>query len=148
MNPIHQRHGLSWTTERRALQIVVAVACLVPLLAGGYGMIGGITLDGASGIADTALDSHFRYLSGLLFAIGLAFAASIHRIETHGRRILLLTALVVIGGIGRLLGVMLIGIPSRAMVAALAMELIVTPLLALWQVRIAKRRNLAGGASV
>ena len=140
MNSIHRPHRLSWTTERRALQLVVAAACLVPLLAGGYGMIGGISLDGgAIGRADTALDSHFRYLSGLLFAIGLAFAASIHRIETHGRHILLLTSLVVIGGIGRLLGLVIMGVPSRAMVAALAMELIVTPLLALWQFRIAKR---------
>ena len=140
MSSTNQSHRFSWKAERSALQIAVAVACLVPLIAGGYGMIHGFPRDvGAIGNKAISLDSHFRYLSGLLFAIGLCFAASIQRIETHGRRILILTALVVIGGIGRLISLIILGVPSESMLAALGMELIVTPLLALWQARIANR---------
>jgi hypothetical protein len=44
---------------------------------------------------------------------------------------------VVIGGLGRLLGLGLTGIPSLFMLGGLVMELAVTPLLCLWQTRIA-----------
>ena len=85
------------------------------------------------------LDSHFRYLSGLLFGIGLGFAGAIPHIERRAMRFRMLTFIVVAGGIGRLLGVFLADIPSHAMLAALAMELCVTPLLCAWQHRVAKR---------
>jgi hypothetical protein len=137
VNPLR----LWWRTERRILQAVMALACLVPLVAGGSGMIRGLPTDGGGmGITAIAWDSHYRYLSGLLFAIGVFFAVSIARIETHGRRIRLLATLVVIGGIGRLIGVIFVGMPSFAMVAALGMELVVTPLLALWQARVSRAR--------
>ena len=51
--------------------------------------------------------NHGRYLSGLLLAIGLAFWASIPAIEKHTARVRRLTALVVVGGLCRLLGVIL-----------------------------------------
>lgn len=133
----------SWRVERAALQTIVAVACLVPLLAGGTGMVRG--LSGESGtVTAIALDSHVRYLSGLLFAIGVAFAVSIPRIERHGRRVRLLTGLVVVGGAGRLIGLLTVGLPSRPMLFALAMELLVAPLLALWQTRVARGPTSSG----
>ena len=82
------------------------------------------------------LDSHFRYLSGLLFAIGLGFASTIPNIENHKSRFQLLTMIVLIGGMGRLAGIFLNGIPDNPMLFALVMELVVTPLLCLWQRRI------------
>ena len=91
------------------------------------------------GVGDSGdLDSHFRYLSGLLLGIGIGFVSTISRIETQGQRFLLLTGIVVAGGIGRLLAIPLFGPPSRAMAAAAVMELIVTPGLALWQRRVAR----------
>jgi hypothetical protein len=124
--------------ELRALQGVVAAGCLVPLLAGGAGVLLGPGLQGASAAAD--LDSHYRYLSGLLFAIGFGFASTIPRIATHGARFRLLTAIVVAGGLGRLVSLLVIGPAGPAMTAALAMELVVTPALALWQYRVAQNQ--------
>jgi hypothetical protein len=46
---------------------------------------------------------------------------------------------VVLGGIARLLGLWLTGVPSLTMLAALFMELVVTPVLCLWQTRVANR---------
>jgi hypothetical protein len=125
--------------EKRALQIVVAIGSLVPIGAGAAGIIlGPRMLD--MGIADpTDLDSHFRYLSGLLLAIGIGFASTVPAIETHGSRFRLLTGIVVVGGVGRLLSLFTVATPSRAMTAALIMELVVTPGLALWQCRVAHR---------
>ena len=119
--------------EGRALRIAVGVGCLVPILAGASGIWKG---PGAGASID--LDSHFRYLSGLLCGIGLAFATTIPRIEAHGGRFLLLTAIVFVGGLGRLLSFVAIGAPSTAMQAALVMELLVTPALCLWQRRVAR----------
>lgn len=93
---------------------------------------------GAQAVPD--LDSHYRYLSGLLFAIGLGFATTIPRIAIHGARFRLLTAIVVCGGLGRLVSLLVMGPPSLAMTAALAMELVVTPALALWQYRVAQNQ--------
>jgi hypothetical protein len=126
----------SFTAERRALQLAVLVAGLVPVSAG----LAGVTLGAGfvGDIADVSLDSHFRYLSGLLLGLGLAFWAMMPRIERHVRAVRMLTFLVVLGGFARLAAVIAVGVPDPPMLLALAMELLVTPALCLWQARIAR----------
>ncbi len=128
------------TFEKRVLQAAVALSCLVPLAAGLSGMILGPYLSGGLVSVPTDLDSHFRYLSGLLFAIGLGFLSTVPRIEHQRARFLGLTGIVVVGGLGRLASVAALGLPPAvSMKAALVMELLVTPALCLWQARIARR---------
>ncbi len=128
--------------EKPALQAAVAVACLVPLGAGAAGMLLGPGFLDAGATVPPDLDSHFRYLSGLLLAIGLGFMSTIPRIEARGPRFRLLTGLVVGGGLGRLAAVLFIGPPSRSMAAALAMELAVTPCIAIWRERVEFRAGI------
>jgi len=123
--------------ERRWLQVVVAIACLVPLGAGTAGMWLGPRMVDSSVVGSPDIDSHFRYLSGLLLGIGVGFISTIPEIERRGNRFRLLTLMVVLGGVGRLMSLLSIGVASPAMDAALVMELVVTPALALWQWRIA-----------
>lgn len=124
--------------ERRLLQLVVALGCVVSLLAGGAGMIEGPTmLRGVESGASADLDSHYRYLSGLLLAIGIAFATCIPGIERKTARFRLLALLVFVGGLGRLLGVAWSGMPGTGHVFGLAIELGAVPLLVLWQARVA-----------
>lgn len=123
-------------TERLVLQRVVAVAGLVPVSAGLYGVLFGIN-GLAGGVADISLDSQYRYLSGLLAGIGILFWTCVPGIEGKTRLFRFLTLVVALGGVARLLGLYLTGLPSLTMLAALAMELGVTPLLCLWQARIA-----------
>jgi hypothetical protein len=125
--------------ERRLLQIAVAVCSLVPILAGGAGVLLGPAL--VAGAAERDLDSHFRYLSGLLLAIGLAYATGVPGIERKRVRFLLLGGIVFVGGLGRLWSLLSVGAPSAIMLGALAMELVITPLLTLWQLRIARSAN-------
>jgi hypothetical protein len=129
--------GWAAAVERRALQIAVVVGSLVPICAGLAGVRYGPAMLGLP-VVDASLDSHYRYLSGLLFGIGLAFLGTVPRIEAHSARIRFLTLLVGIGGLARAAGIFLFGIPSTAMLAGLAMELVVTPLLCLWQARVAR----------
>ena len=123
-------------TEKKLLQAVVALGCVVPILAGAGG-----AAEGSKFLGFTTLnfDSHFRYLSGLLLGIGFGFASTIPHIEKHKSRFRLLTLIVVVGGLCRLLGIFLSGMPDKSMLLALGMELVVTPLLCLWQRRIARR---------
>ena len=127
-------------TERRLLQIAVALACLVPFAAGAAGVVASTRMIGhvgAPGVAD--LDSHFRYLSGLLFGIGLVFAACIPRIERKTSLFRGLSLIVVCGGLARLLSLATFGRPGAGHLFGLAMELGVVPALTLWQARVARR---------
>jgi hypothetical protein len=122
--------------ERRLLQKVVAIAGLVPVGAGLYGVVFGAALTGDSGMSISG-DSHYRYLSGLLLGIGLLFWSGIPGIERNKGRFQLLTLIVVVGGLARLGGLLLTGLPALTMLFALVMELVVTPVVCLWQMRVA-----------
>lgn len=123
--------------ERRMLQRVVAIAAILPVLAGLYGVLFGIDGIGGGTPVNVSLDSHFRYLSGLLTGIGILFLTCVPGIETKTALFRFLTLVVVLGGLARLLGLSLTGVPSLTMLAALAVELGLAPLLCLWQTRVA-----------
>jgi hypothetical protein len=83
-----------------------------------------------------SLDSHFRYLSGLLLGIGVVFWSLIPHIESRGYLARPLTLIVFVGGLARLLGILIVGPPPAPMLFGLCMELVVTPALCAWQWRI------------
>lgn len=123
--------------ERRALQVAIAVLALLPVTAGLSGALRGhAMIDGLAGTVSE--DSHVRYLSGLLLAIGVTWWSVVPAVERHGARVRLLTLLVLCGGVARLIGLMAVGVPSWPMMAGLLVELVVTPAVALWQARVAR----------
>lgn len=128
--------------ERLSLQACVVLGGFVPVGAGLAGVALGPRMAGVFA-APVPLDSHFRYLSGLLLAIGIAFWSTIPGIETKGATFRLLTALVVTGGLGRLVSLIVEGPPNAPMWFGLTMELIITPALALWQARLARAAGVA-----
>jgi hypothetical protein len=123
--------------ERRLLQQCVAIVATIPVATGLYGVLFGQALTGDA--VSISAESHFRYLSGLLLGIGLCFWSTLPSIEIHTGRVRLLTLLVVIGGLSRLIGLVLTGLPSFFMLGGLFVELIVAPVLCLWQTRVANR---------
>jgi hypothetical protein len=127
-------------TERRLLQGVVILACVVPLLTGGAGVIKGpAMLAGMDpGEAGRDLDSHFRYLSGLLLGLGIGFLFCVPAIERRTAVFRVLGLLVVIGGLARLYSALALGFPGSGHIFGLAMELGTVPLLLLWQSRVAR----------
>lgn len=131
-------------TGARALQWTVACLAVVPVAAGAAGVIAGPAVVGAPPSPATAdLDSHFRYLSGLLLAIGVGFLATVPSIERRTAAFRGLSAIVATGGAARLLALLQAGPPSPQHLAALALELVVVPLLALWQGRVARRAGIS-----
>nr|WP_272622211.1 DUF4345 domain-containing protein [Sphingomonas sp. QA11] len=117
----------------------MAIACLVPLITGGQSILRGPGFLGHPPVIPTDLDSHFRYISGIFFAVGVAFATCVPEIEKKGPRFRLLGALVIAGGLSRLVSLIAVGVPSTGHLFGLTMELGVVPLLLLWQAGLAKR---------
>ena len=124
---------------RRLLQIAVSVGALVPIAAGLMGIVLGPDMLGDNGQWTISMDSHYRYLSGLLLGIGLCFWSTVPDIEMKTARFQLLTMIVVTGGLARLYALSMVGVPNGEMLFGLGMELVVTPLLALWQKAVAQR---------
>ena len=121
--------------ERRLLQVAIALGGLVAVGAGVVGGLHGTLMLGDWG--DLNLDSHFRYLSGLLLGLGVAYWSTIPDIERHEARLGLITLIVVTGGFFRAFGLLASGSPDWPMRTALVLELVGAPLLYLWQRRIA-----------
>jgi len=124
--------------EKRLLQAVVGMACVVPLVTGGLSILRGPAWM-AHAPMPVDLDSHFRYISGIFFAVGVAFATCVPGIENKGPRFRLLGALVIAGGLSRVVSLVAVGVPSQGHVLGLCMELGVVPLLMLWQRGLEKR---------
>ncbi|KQM36121.1 DUF4345 domain-containing protein [Sphingomonas sp. Leaf10] len=130
--------------ERTLLQVAVAITCLVPLAASTFGIVRGAAWLQPEPTTD--LDSHFRYLSGIFLVMGLAFVSCIPSIESKTARFRLLGAMVVGGGLARLVSFGSHGAPLAVHELGLGIELIVVPLLMLWQTRVARRYRPGGGA--
>ena len=131
-------------SERTLLQAAIAIVCLVPLTVASVSIVrGAMWLQPQPG---TDLDSHFRYLSGIFLVMGVAFLTCIPGIESKTERFRLLGAMVVGGGLARLVSLGVVGEPSPGHLLGLCIELTVVPLLVAWQTRISLRyrlRNLA-----
>lgn len=133
-------------TERRVLQIVIAISCMIPLTIGGMGIVDGASwLRGVGSAAPIDLDSHFRYLSGIFLALGVGYASCIPQVEIRMPRIRLLSFMVMAGGLARAWSLMTVGVPSQGHIWGLCMELGVVPVLMLWQARFARRYAEAAG---
>ena len=130
-------------TERRLLQAAVALGCLSPLWFGLRGVIDGpaMLVGVEPGQAPPDLLSHFRYLSGLFLGTGLVLLSCLPWIERRTGRFRIACAVIVVGGLARALGIVAGDAPSTEHYIALAAELGVVPLLALWQARVARRFN-------
>jgi len=122
--------------ERKLLQIAFALAGLVLIVFGLAGVFFGADFADLSG--HMVMDSYFRFLKGMLLAIGLIYWSSLADIERHGERISLVTFILVLGAVPRLIAVIGHGVPTIGILISLAGELIFAPLLWLWQRHVAE----------
>lgn len=137
---------LNTATERRLFQIIVLLASIVPIAAGTAGVLVGARMLHGLMNASADLESHFGYLSGLLFGIGLAFGACVADLDRRAGLYRALSLIVILGGLGRVLAAIEHGAPTTgANRAAFIMELVVVPLLLLWMGRIERRCGLEAG---
>lgn len=120
-------------TSKRLLQTVVAVLGLIPVATGAAGVVAGPGAVMAASSWPVDLDSHFRFLSGIFLAVGLTFYATIPSIERKAFLFRWAAALIVAGGTGRAISLAVAGVPAVPHLVGLALELVVVPMLVLWQ---------------
>lgn len=126
--------------SRRLLQIVTALLGLVPVITGVLTMFGvEDPLYAHSGLAAIpVLDSNLRFFGGIWLALGLAVWSLVPAIERRGAAFRAIWGAIFLGGIGRLLSILLIGSPPLPFVGFTALEVIGAPLFVYWQYRVAK----------
>jgi Domain of unknown function (DUF4345) len=124
--------------NKRPLQYTLAVLGLIPVITGVIHMMG-VTdpLYVAAGIPrDALLDSNLRFFGGLWLGLGLTLLWLVPRIETETVIYRILWGMIFIGGIGRLLSMLFIGLPPLPFIGFTVLEIIGAPLFILWQSRI------------
>lgn len=125
--------------NKRMLQIVTGILGLVPFLTGLIGMTG---LDdplyaGLGLPRDATLDSNMRFFSGVWCGLGFAVLWLVPRIERETTLFRFVWLMIFIGGVGRLLSLILVGVPFFPMVGFIVLEIFGAPFFVWWQNRIA-----------
>ena len=125
---------------KNVLRSILAVIGLVAVITGALGVQAGV-MDEFYGISVSQhpghiiLDSNLRYFSGLWLGLGLIMFWMIPSIETHKILFRLMAGMIFIGGVGRVISMFAIGLPSIPFVIFTGLEL-AFPLLIILQKRI------------
>jgi Domain of unknown function (DUF4345) len=131
--------------SRRALQVVSAVLGIIPVVTG---------LIGLRGLEDPLyapvttphailLDTNLRFFSGLWLGLGVALLWLIPSIERQTVLFRAIWGAIFVGGIGRLLSIVMAGTPPAPFVFFTWLEIVGAPLFIYWQHQVA-RAALAG----
>ncbi|MFC8796704.1 DUF4345 domain-containing protein [Promicromonospora sp. NPDC057138] len=125
---------------RRTLLVVIAVLGAVPVLSGLLGIVGGpAALPGGEAVNAT-VDGEYRFVNAFWLAAGLLIWWSLRRPEERAAVTLVILAIASLGGIPRLVSVVVTGWPHPVFIGALVLELFVVPLVIWWHVRTFPRR--------
>lgn len=124
---------------KKALQAVTAVLGVVPLATGAIGMLGLNDPIYASARLPPfpLLDSNMRFFSGVWLGLGVAILWLVPRIGRETALFRFIWGAIFVGGIGRLLSIVVAGWPPLPFVGFTALELIGAPLFVYWQHRVA-----------
>ena len=121
---------------RRALLTVVAALGAVPVLTGLAGVVGGLTLTPDDNTAPPYFDSEYRFLSVVWAAVGVLLWWSLRHPQERATVTRVVLAVMVLGGVARLLGVALTGLPPVPFRISLGIEVLVIPVILLWHRRV------------
>lgn len=130
-------------TSRRALQAVLLVLSLIPLVFGTMGLVTGAAELNDGGAVTASLDSQFRFMSAWYVGLAALIWWIIPRIEREATVFRIVCGAIFLGGIARLVSVPAHGWPQPPMIAGLALELVV-PALIVWQARVGGQTRVAG----
>ena len=114
-----------------AFGLVVIGISVAHLAIGPEAVIGGAAVNPTS-------DGEDRFFAGLFLCYGVALLWCARDVQHRRGYVSLLAAALFVGGIGRLLAVVLVGVPHPFYVAMLVLELVVPPLMVLAARRVAE----------
>ncbi|WP_053722234.1 DUF4345 domain-containing protein [Saccharothrix sp. NRRL B-16348] len=122
----------------KAFQVVLV---LLGLFVAGTGLLevvlGPSVLLPGSPRPEPTLDSNYRFFAAMWLAIGVALLSVVPRVREATTVLRFVSAAVFVGGLARIASWLAVGQPHALMLVLLAIELIVPPVLVLWQRRLA-----------
>jgi len=126
--------------SKTSLQIVTVILGLVPILTGIIGLFGlADPLYASAGIPIVpVLDSNLRFFAGVWLGLGIAILWLVPRIESQTVLFRAIWGAIFLGGVGRLLSILFVGLPPVPFVAFTALELVGAPFFVYWQHRVAQ----------
>jgi hypothetical protein len=126
--------------NKRALQITTAILGLVPIVTGLIGMSGiSDPIYASVGLsANPLLDSNLRFFGGVWFGLGLALYWLIPKIEKQTVLFRAIWGMIFLGGVGRLISMLVVSLPPTPFIGFTILEIIGAPIFVAWQARIAK----------
>ena len=128
------------------LQIATGLLGIIPVATGLLGMMGvHDPVYVAAGVPPIVLlDTNLRFFSGVWVGVGLALWWLIPRIERQTVLFRVLWGMIFIGGIGRLLSMIILAWPPIPFVAFTAIEIVGAPFFIWWQSRVARFASETG----
>ena len=116
----------------------MAVLGVIPVLTGVVTLFGlADPIYASAGLPENALlDSNLRFFGGVWLGLGLALYWLIPTIEKQTVLFRVLWGMIFLGGIVRLLSMILLGGPPAPFIAFAALEIVGAPLLIAWQARL------------
>jgi hypothetical protein len=126
--------------RKSRLQLASALLGAIPIMTGIIGMFGiSDPLYASAGLPpSTVLDSNLRFFSGVWLGLGVAMYWIIPTIEKQTLLFRALWGMIFIGGIGRLISMLMVGLPPAPFIGFTALEIVGAPLLVLWQSRVSR----------
>ena len=130
---------------------LVYLFAAISLITGAIDLLGGLESQrnlGAqlteAGFRDPALDNVFRFFAGLWFGVGAMLIVFVRDLAKYRSAMIVLLWVIFIGGIGRVLSIMSVGVPDHpvgSIIIYLGMfvELILCPIMAVW---LARQKNI------
>ncbi len=125
-------------TSYRLLQGLTGVLALIPILTGAITMMGvhdplyaALDLPG-----NPLLDSNLRFLGGVWLGLGLAAFWMVPRLHAQTVLFRVVWGAIFIGGLGRLLSMLVVGWPPAPLIAFTVLEIVGAPLFVGWHARV------------
>ena len=134
-------------TGKKPLQAVTAVLGLVPLLTGIATMMGmDDPIYRSAPLPEfPLLDSNLRFFGGVWLGLGIAILWLVPRIEQHTALFRIIWGAIFLGGIGRLLSMLLAGAPPLPFIGFTVLEIVGAPLFIYWHYRVCVSTNPTQG---
>lgn len=124
--------------NRRGLQLVLAFLGTVAVVSGLSGMVAGPAVLPGAGPVDATVDSEFRFTNSFWWVAGLLVWWSVPRVERATTVLRMTLGAAFVGGLARLIAVAVSGWPHPVFIGALAIELVIVPLVLWWQARVVR----------
>ena len=125
--------------NRRGLQAALVLLGAVALCFGVLGVLTGASLLSGGDTASASVDSELRFYAAWYAGAGLLLLATVRRVESEGKRIRAVCAVLLLAAIGRVLSIADVGRPHVIQLLLMVIEFAIPVIVVPWQILVARR---------